>query len=81
MPSRDMIVRKVAPAGSTGRVFGFVYSALDAGGAIAPAAFGWIIAIGRPEWMFRAVAVAMTIAGLCALLARLLPKPATLAQR
>ena len=81
MPSRDMIVRKVAPAGSTGRVFGFVYSALDAGGAIAPAAFGWIIAIGRPEWMFRVVAIAMTIAGLCALLARLLPKPATLAGR
>ena len=80
MPSRDMIVRKVAPEGSTGRVFGFVYSALDVGGAIAPAAFGWIIAIGHPEWMFRVVAIAMTIAGLCALLARVLPKPATLAE-
>ena len=79
MPSRDMIVRKAAPEGSTGRVFGFVYSALDLGGAIAPAAFGWIIAIGHPEWMFRIVALAMTIAGLSALLARILPKPVTLA--
>ena len=79
MPSRDMIVRKVAPEGSTGRVFGFVYSALDLGGAIAPAAFGWIIAIGQPHWMFRVVAIAMTIAGLSALLARILPKPVTLA--
>ena len=80
LPSRDLIVRKVAPEGSTGRVFGFVYSALDVGGAIAPAAFGWIIAIGHPEWMFRVVAVAMTIAGLSALLARALPKPVTLAE-
>ncbi len=79
MPSRDMIVRKVAPEGSTGRVFGFVYSALDLGGAIAPAAFGWIIAIGQPHWLFRVVAIAMTIAGLSALLARILPKPVTLA--
>jgi FSR family fosmidomycin resistance protein-like MFS transporter len=79
MPSRDMIVRKVAPEGSTGRVFGFVYSALDLGGAIAPAAFGWIIAINQPQWLFRVVAIAMTIAGLSALLARILPKPVTLA--
>lgn len=43
-PSRDLLVRKVAVArfgqSSFGRVYGFVYSGLDAGLAIAPVVFG-----------------------------------------
>jgi FSR family fosmidomycin resistance protein-like MFS transporter len=39
-PSRDMLVRAAAPQGASGRVFGFVYSGLDAGAAIAPVMIG-----------------------------------------
>src|SRR3546814_15347493 len=33
-PSRDLIVRGSTPKGASGRVFGFVYSGLDAGSAL-----------------------------------------------
>jgi len=35
-PSRDMLVRAATPRGSSGKVFGFVYSGLDVGSLIAP---------------------------------------------
>jgi predicted MFS family arabinose efflux permease len=48
-PSRDMMVRAAAPAGATGRVFGFVYSGLDIGGAIAPVIVGVLLDHGGAE--------------------------------
>lgn len=42
-PSRDMVIRKAAPKGSTGKVYGFVYSGLDAGSASAPLLIGYLI--------------------------------------
>ena len=42
-PSRDLLVRRASPPGATGRVYGTVYSGLDAGMAIAPLAFGWLM--------------------------------------
>ena len=39
-PSRDMMIRKAAPQGATGRVYGTVYSGLDVGFAISPLLFG-----------------------------------------
>jgi FSR family fosmidomycin resistance protein-like MFS transporter len=35
-PSRDVIVKRAAPANATGRVYGVVYSGLDIGQAISP---------------------------------------------
>lgn len=70
MPCRDMIVRKATPAGSTGKVFGFVYAALDLGGALAPVAFGWLLTIDRARWIFLAVAIVLVGAGASAILAR-----------
>ena len=35
-PSRDMMVRKVAPEGQVGAVFGFVTTGMNVGGALAP---------------------------------------------
>ncbi|MGH6952776.1 MAG: MFS transporter [Alphaproteobacteria bacterium] len=61
-PSRDMIVRAATPPGSTGKVFGFVYSGLDAGSLVAPPVFGWILDRGMPDMMFVAVAVFLTLA-------------------
>lgn len=42
-PSRDMMIKKAAPAGATGRVYGMVYSGLDVGFAISPVLFGMLM--------------------------------------
>ncbi len=39
-PSRDMLIKKATPKGATGRVYGTVYSGLDAGFAVSPMVFG-----------------------------------------
>jgi FSR family fosmidomycin resistance protein-like MFS transporter len=50
-PSRDLLVRRAATAqfGATayGRVYGFVYSGLDIGLALAPLVFGPMLDAGR----------------------------------
>jgi hypothetical protein len=54
-PSRDLLVRRAAierfGQGSFGRIYGFVYSGLDAGLAVAPILFGRLMDRG----MFAAV--------------------------
>lgn len=49
MPSRDMLVRAVAPAGSFGAVFGFVTTGFNIGAIIAPPAFGFMMDHGAPN--------------------------------
>jgi MFS family permease len=39
-PSRDMLIKRAAPPGATGRVYGTVYSGLDTGFAVAAPVFG-----------------------------------------
>lgn len=39
-PSRDMMIKRATPKGATGRVYGLVYSGLDAGFAVSPLIFG-----------------------------------------
>jgi FSR family fosmidomycin resistance protein-like MFS transporter len=51
-PSRDVMVRDMAPPGAIGTVFGVVTSGFSVGGAVAPPFFGWIADIGRPELIF-----------------------------
>ena len=51
-PSRDMLVRAAAPKGSTGRVYGVVYSGLDIGLAIAPLIFGLLMDLNLSIWVF-----------------------------
>ena len=51
-PSRDIIVRAIAPAEARGKVYGFVYSGLDLSGLVAPLAFGWALDHGRPDLVF-----------------------------
>ena len=55
-PSRDFLVRAAAPPGSTGKVYGFVYSGLDAGSAIVPSIFGWMLDHGRGSGVIYAIA-------------------------
>lgn len=60
-PSRDLLVRRAATArfgqAAYGRVYGFVYSGLDAGLALAPLAFGGLMDGGR----FAAVLVGIAV--------------------
>ena len=56
-PSRDLLVKKVTPTGSTGRIFGFVYSGLDFGSSLMPLLLGWIMDIGDANSVFYACAV------------------------
>jgi MFS family permease len=51
-PSRDMLIRRAAPPGATGRVYGAVYSGLDAGFAVAAPLFGWLLDHGQHAGVF-----------------------------
>ena len=70
-PNRDLLVRKAATArfgkASFGRVYGFVYSGLDAGMALAPVIFGRMMDAGRFQWVLGGVAVLQALAILTAL--------------
>lgn len=62
MPSRDMIVRAETPAGSFGKVFGFVTSGFNIGGIVSPLIFGPIMDHGSPQLVFVMVAVFTAVA-------------------
>ncbi len=70
-PSRDMLVRRAATARfgqkSFGRVYGFVYSGLDTGFAIAPLVFGPLMDAGRFTLVLGGVALLQGLAVLAAL--------------
>ncbi|MFQ5765773.1 MAG: MFS transporter, partial [Rhodospirillales bacterium] len=61
-PARDMMVRAASPRGSTGKVFGFVSAGIAAGGTLSPILFGFVMDLGRPEWVFYLIAVFMAVA-------------------
>ena len=61
-PSRDLLVRSATPKGATGRVFGFVYSGLDVGSALAPVGVGYMLDTGRAEWVLWLVAAILLLA-------------------
>jgi MFS family permease len=60
-PSRDMLVRAATARGSSGKVFGFVYSGLDVGSLIAPPVYGWLLDREEPRAMFAVVAIVMLV--------------------
>ena len=60
-PSRDMKVRKAAPSGAMGRVFGLVSTGFNIGGIIGPLLYGWIMDQALPRWVFGVSAVFMVI--------------------
>ncbi|MBT8408714.1 MAG: MFS transporter [Alphaproteobacteria bacterium] len=51
-PARDLMVREVTPKGSTGKVFGFIFTGQAVGGAIAPAILGTAMDNLPPQWIF-----------------------------
>ncbi len=70
-PSRDMMVRAITPPGATGKVFGFVSSGLNLGGALAPVMFGLIVDHGAPRLVFALAVAFMLIAAALAGIGRL----------
>ncbi len=58
-PSRDMLIKRAAPPGATGRVYGTVYSGLDLGFALAAPAFGWLLDHGHTSSVFAGSALAL----------------------
>lgn len=63
-PARDMLIRSAAPAGASGRVFGFAYSGLDVGSAVTPLLFGWLLDRGQPRAVFVATALLLVLTSL-----------------
>jgi MFS family permease len=60
-PSRDLIVRGATAKGATGRVYGFVYSGLDTGSALAPVMLGWLLDHGHAYGVFLFISVALLL--------------------
>jgi MFS family permease len=56
-PSRDLIVKRSAPEGATGRVYGVVYSGLDIGQAVAPLVFGALMDGHKPAQVWLGIAI------------------------
>ncbi|MFG6466044.1 MFS transporter [Roseateles sp. BYS87W] len=80
-PSRDMLIKRAAPPGATGRVYGTVYSGLDIGFALAAPVFGALLDHGQPRGVFAGAALALLLgigsaAWVGVGLARRAPRPA-----
>jgi predicted MFS family arabinose efflux permease len=58
-PSRDMLIKRAAPPGATGRVYGTVYSGLDIGFALAAPIFGALLDRGHANGIFFGSALAL----------------------
>jgi MFS family permease len=63
-PARDMMIRNSSPKGSAGKAFGFVYSGEFIGGGVAPALYGFLLDVGKPEWIFYSSAVFFVMCGM-----------------
>ena len=69
-PSRDMLIKQAAPPGATGRVYGTVYSGLDAGFALSAPVFGWLLDRGHAAGVFSGAALTLMLGvGMAALVA------------
>lgn len=60
-PSRDLLIKQATPAGSTGRVYGMVYSGLDAGLAVSAPMFGYFMDHAMPRAIFAGAAIALVV--------------------
>lgn len=60
-PSRDMLIKRAAPPGATGRVYGTVYSGLDLGFCLAAPAFGAMLDAGMTGGIFYGSAATLAL--------------------
>lgn len=71
-PSRDMMVKKIAPPGTEGRMFATVSTGFHIGGAVVPVVMGWFMDHGMPQWIFVSAAIGMAGVVFVALIQELL---------
>lgn len=76
-PSRDLMIRSATPSGSSGRVYGIVYSGIDLGAALSPLIFGIFLDIGLPQLLFIGVALLQTMIILTGFKVASIAKPKT----
>ena len=60
-PSRDMLIKRAAPPGATGRVYGTVYSGLDLGFCLAAPVFGYMLDHHMNNMVFFGSAIALAL--------------------
>ena len=65
LPARDLMLRRITPPGSTGRVIGFVFVGLSLGGGLAPLLFGWTMDRDWPALLFLGCGAFLVVAFLC----------------
>jgi MFS family permease len=69
-PARDMMVREVTPEGSSGKVFGFIFTGQNVGGAIAPLILGFVLDNFPPQYIFYTSIIFMALCVITILLPR-----------
>ncbi|WP_157266188.1 MFS transporter [Azohydromonas aeria] len=77
-PSRDMLIKRAAPPGATGRVYGTVYSGLDLGFTLAAPVFGWLMDHHMHAAVFQGASLALLagVASAAAVGVRIAPRRA-----
>lgn len=65
LPARDLMLRRITPPGSTGRVIGFVFVGLSVGGGLSPLLFGWTMDRDWPVLLFLGCGAFLVVAFLC----------------
>jgi MFS transporter, FSR family, fosmidomycin resistance protein len=63
-----MLIKRAAPPGATGRVYGTVYSGLDLGFALAAPVFGALLDHGSPSGVFYGASLTLVMGVLSATL-------------
>ena len=67
-PSRDMLIRRVTPKGSTGSVYGLVYSGMDVGSSLGPIVFGAMVDHGLRGGPWYGAGIAFVLAAWLAIM-------------
>ncbi|MDE0409889.1 MAG: MFS transporter [Alphaproteobacteria bacterium] len=65
LPARDLILRRITPPATPGRVIGFVFVGLSIGGGLAPLLFGWTMDHEWPVLLFLGCGAFLVLAFLC----------------
>ena len=61
-------MRKAAPPGAIGRVFGIVSTGFNIGAVVGPLLFGWLMDRGAPRAIFGAAVAFLTVSAVLALI-------------
>jgi MFS family permease len=65
-----MMVREVTPEGSSGKVFGFIFTGQNVGGGIAPLILGFVLDNFPPQYIFFTSIIFMVLCVVTILLPR-----------